>query len=235
VNDNTRRHDSTLERANLSRRQTPTRRGAFIRWLNRAAESIIGVSALIALLFMIAVLAAGMYELYVAIRDFFWHSPEVVLSGGHPDAVSGVEHAAAKTNAAIIEALEMFILAPIAYLTLVSLQFYVSRFIGFTVAARARGVAGHGVDSSAQDSSGLEAQEDRSLERLALLPKIKALIASMLVSLVAVHLVGSVLKGEISWPSAAPQLAIIIVLGAYFMMLERMAHEPRNGRSPHEE
>jgi hypothetical protein len=69
---------------------------------------------------------------------------------------------------------------------------------------------------------------------MALLPKIKALIASMLVSLVAVHLVGGVLKGEVSWPSAAPQLAIIIVLGAYFMLLERMAHGPHGGRSPHE-
>jgi hypothetical protein len=220
MNDFTRRVDGDAVRFD-SPRPSSIRRGALIYGLNRFAESILGLGALIALVFMVAVLAAGMYELYVAIKDFFWH-PMVTIAGAHGAgaAVASVEDAAETTNAVVIGALEMFILAPIPYLTLVSLQFYVSRFIGFTVIGR----SGDG-----------QAQEQQSSERMALLPKIKALIASMLVSLVAVHLVGAVLKSEVTWRSVAPQLAIIIVLGAYFILLERMAHGAHGGRSPHEE
>ncbi|HYI64052.1 MAG TPA: hypothetical protein VEW71_04130 [Allosphingosinicella sp.] len=95
-----------------------------------------------------------------------------------------------------IHALELFILAPLPYVVLHGLYRYLRRDMKN--------------EHSVGESSGL--------------PEVKAIVASILVSTVAVNLVGDVLKGEsLSWDRIGMQLATIIVLASYFVIMELVA------------
>lgn len=181
--------------------------------MDEAAKAVFGVVVPVSLLFMAVMLAAGVCELLEAmwtfdwpwrrLTDFFNH---LVFGGGgvivHSDLVAHADvrpmPGAESSIGSTILALEMFILAPLPYLVLEGMALHVTKH--------------------SNEKDYVRAKADASL------PKTKAIVASILVSTVAVHIVGDVLnRDKLNWGVAASELLIIVVLTGYYVLMEKAA------------
>jgi hypothetical protein len=171
-------------------------RGGYYRFWDGAAGLVFAFVVPASFVFMVALLLAGLLELWNAMKAFEWrlsweqsaHPPDNEL---HFDA----------SIHSTIHALELFILGPLPYMVLSGLAGYITQHTDKNLHTRLRAEANF--------------------------PKVKAIIASVLVSTVAVHLVGMVLREDPSSPLdlkiVGSELLIIIVLSAYFVVMEKIA------------
>ena len=113
-----------------------------------------------------------------------------------------------------ISGLELLLLAPLGYLLLVSLAYYIERYR-------------RPIDAASQTG---EISAD------ALLSRTKALATSLLISTVAVDLVGRLLgkdpTHDLTWSLSGIEFVMIAVFTAYYLILQRHAGESAR-REPH--
>lgn len=155
------------------------------------------VGNLIAYLLMIALFTVGFWEIGKGIGIFFGY-PLM------PEQASSRESAALEMS---LKGLEFLFLAPLTYLTLISLVRYVATTYS---------------------------QNDHELARLQLI-NIKVSIVSLMIAIVATDLVAKILsKNGLTYQATFTEGLVIIILGTYLFCLERLIpHSPKEGSNPH--
>lgn len=167
-----------------------------------AAIFLLWLGAALSLLTLGAFLGAGIFSFYRAALAFHWCLGLL----GHCAADSDAESLTMAING-----LELLLLAPLAYLLLVSLAYYIERY-----RKPADAVSNPG-----------EISAD------ALLSRTKALAVSLLISTVSVDLVGRLLGKDpahnLTWSLSGIEFLMIFLFTVYYIILQRHAGESARG------
>lgn len=170
--------------------------GSEARFWGMALVTAFYIVMIMSLGFVVAMLAAGLWELAKAIYMFGWTmAPETSTL---PYDADTPRFGADSSIGLTIRALEMFIIAPLPCIVLQGMANHLNQYAGVSKKALVLAEAS--------------------------LPKVKATMANILVSIVAVNLVGRVLnKDPLDWETAGSLLLIIVVLTAYYFAMDYSA------------
>lgn len=150
----------------------------------------------VAYFLMVALFVVGFWEISKGIYLVFFGSPSV------PEGVSSRESAALEIS---LKGLEFLFLAPLTYLTLLSLERYVAKTYN---------------------------QSDHESARLQLI-NIKISIISLMIAIIATDLVAKILKNALTYQATFTEGLVIVILGTYLFCLERLVtHSSKGNNTP---
>lgn len=174
------------------------------------AVRILRIGSRVALVFMAVILVLGFLKLCVGALEFFGHSP---AAGDGDYCWKLLKHCKTKhaSIATMLESLEYFLLAPLCYLQLKSLTNYLAGFLS-------------------QNSS-------EAVKRVEILVSVKALSISLLIAILATHLVGQFLSVEgdarFPWEKVVCGMGVLLCFITYFIILESKLKHEKDGETKH--